>query len=220
MAKYPPLKVEIDYKTKRYTDALVGLKALSDDMNLIWDGMPALLADELKRYLTSVADSIAQKNSGPWPGGTTPVSLSSRSGALVKSVVQSVKVKYAGSIDSVQGEIGGNFYAVVQEYGAIITVKKAKWLTIPLPAALDSRGVPLKKSAKDWDHTFIARSKKGNLLIFRKVGASKIVPLYALKKSVKIPPRLNMRTRVEASLPYFVDRAVDRMLKALIVVEQ
>lgn len=216
---YNPLVVEVEYRNQKFKDAVVGLEALARDFERSWNGIPAILSDELKKYLNYVAAELARRHGNAWPGGTTPLTLSKRSGTLIESVIKSVKVTSDGTVEGIKGEMGGNFYAVVHEYGAVITVKKAKWLTIPLSAALDNRGIPLKKSAKEWNNTFVARSKKGNLLIFRKEGGRKIVPLYALKKRVKIPPRLGMRETVQTGLPYFVDKAVDRMLAGLKILE-
>lgn len=215
---YPPLKIEFQFRTQRFKDAEVGLRALADDFDKAWDGMPAILGAEMRTFLDSVAEFLAQQHSNAWPGGTTPTTLSSRSGGLIEGIKASVTIT-GTTFDDLQGGIGGPFYARVQEYGATIKVKRAKWLTIPLPAALDSKGVPLKKKARDWKNTFIARSKKGNLLIFKKEGGRKIVPLYALKKEVTIPPRLGMKKAIDGGLPYFVDRAVDRMLKGLFAKE-
>ena len=41
-------------------------------------------------------------------------------------------------------------------------------------------------------NTFVQYSKKGNLLIFQKRSRGSIVPLYILKKRVKIPARLGL----------------------------
>jgi hypothetical protein len=70
------------------------------------------------------------------------------------------------------------------------------------------------KSARDWPNTFVAKTKAGNLVIFQKRGAT-IVPLYVLKTQVTIPPRLNMRTSLDAGLPYFVDRAMDAIVRSV-----
>jgi hypothetical protein len=56
------------------------------------------------------------------------------------------------------------------------------------------------------------KSKKGNLIIFQKQGG-RVVPLYLLRTSVKIPPRLGLRDTLEAGLPFFVDKALDAMLR-------
>ena len=81
-----------------------------------------------------------------------------------------------------------------------------------LPAALNSHGTPRTKGPRDWQNTFVAKSKAGNLIIFQKRG-SQIMPLYVLKTSVTIKPRLGMKKTLDAGLPYFVDRAMDAMVR-------
>ena len=72
--------------------------------------------------------------------------------------------------------------------------------------------MPLQSSPRSWPNTFCTTSKAGNLIIFQKRGTS-IVPLYVLKTQVTIPPRLGMRKTLEAGVPYFVERAMDAMVK-------
>jgi hypothetical protein len=56
------------------------------------------------------------------------------------------------------------------------------------------------------------RSKAGNLLIVQK-SAGDIVPLYVLKTEVYVPPRLMLSTTLQAGLPYFVEHAMEAMLR-------
>lgn len=87
---------------------------------------------------------------------------------------------------SVRMRLVGNVpYWRIQEVGGVINAKPGGWLTVPLPAALDARGVA--RRARTYPNTFIARSKVGNLLIFQKQGGGQIVPLFVLRKSVKLP---------------------------------
>ena len=118
------------------------------------------------------------------------------------------------TIATVRGYIGGIYYLRTQEYGATIRPKTAKYLTVPLKAALDTRGVPLRQRARDWENTFVKKGKSGNLIIFQKRGRT-IVPLYVLLKRVRIPPRLGMRTTLRVGKKMFVDMAVADMLKTL-----
>jgi hypothetical protein len=68
-------------------------------------------------------------------------------------------------------------YAVLQEEGGTIRPKRAKWLAIPF------RGV--KGFPREYNDTFFARSKRGNLIMFQKRGKDK-EPLFAMKKEVKV----------------------------------
>lgn len=79
-------------------------------------------------------------------------------------------------------------YANIQETGGTIRPRVAKYLAIPLPAALTRAGVA-KKSPRDYTNTFVMRSKSGSLIIAQKTGSKsgKVVALFVLKKSVTIP---------------------------------
>ncbi len=208
------LSLDFSFRNKRYKDAEVGLRTFHRALKQDWDGSGKVLSRELRDFLITVTEALEQRHGAGWPGGTRAKTLSKRSGEMLQSIVASVRVS-GSSFDTITGEIGGSRIARVQEFGATITPKRAKYLTIPLPAALDSRGVPLKKSARDWQNTFVARSKAGNLIIFQKRGAG-IMPLYVLKTSVTIPPRLGMQDTLRTGIPYFVDRAMDAMVRAVV----
>jgi hypothetical protein len=60
----------------------------------------------------------------------------------------------------------------------------------------------------------VARSRKGNLLIFLKKGGE-IVPLYVLKDQVKIPRRLGMGVTMDKAAPVYIERVFDKALAAL-----
>jgi hypothetical protein len=207
--------VEFEFRNQRFDSAATGLRAFYDIIAKDWDGSAKVLSVELRNFLNQVVDAIVSRNSAGWPGGTTATSLSKRTGGLVAAIQGSVQVT-GTTFETVQGSIGapGVPYARIQETGGIIKAKNVKFLTIPLKAAMDSRGVPIMKSARDWSNTFVAKSKAGNLIIFQRRGAQ-IVPLYVLKPSVKIPARLNMRTSLDAGLPYFVDRACDAIVRSV-----
>jgi len=79
-------------------------------------------------------------------------------------------------------------YALTHEKPGVTVVrpKRGKYLTIPLPAALNPSGT-LKQSARAYEDSFVLRSKKGNLLIVRTKGNGEIEPLFVLKEQVTIP---------------------------------
>ena len=167
----------------------------------------------MKEFLAQVVEAIADRNGQAWPGGTTASSVSKRSGALTEAIVGSVRVTARRSPRSrARSAHPASRTPRIQELGGTITAKSGKFLCIPLPAALDSKGLPLQSSPRDWPNTFCAQSKAGNLLIFQKRGTS-IVPLYVLKTSVTIPARLAWATTLEAGIPYFVERSMDPMVK-------
>ncbi len=163
--------------------------------------IPNALKTAMEKYLRLIAGRIAARNSAPYSPEGAAKNLMMRSGAGMASVIESVKVE-ADGIDEIIGRIGGIWYLNTQEDGATITAKRSQYLTIPLPAALDAQGVPLKKRARDWENTFVKKSKNGNLIIFQKNGSG-ITPLYLLRKSVTIPKRLGMKTELETYLNLF-----------------
>jgi hypothetical protein len=210
---HDPLTIEFEFRNQRFTDASKGLQAFYAAIKKDFDSSaPQLLSVQLKNFLDTVAQALARRHGVAWPGGTTPTTMSVRSGGSIQSIIDSVKVE-GQTFASIRGYIGGAFPLSVHEFGATI-VSKGKLLTIPLPAALDDHGIPLKKSAREWSNTFVARSKKGNLLIFQKVG-TQIIPLYVLKSKVTIPPRLGMGDTIRTGLPYFVDKAMDSIVKSI-----
>jgi hypothetical protein len=207
--------IEFEFRGKRWTGAEAGLRAFGETVQKDWDGSAKVLSKEMRSFLAQVAEALRSRHSGGWPGGTTSQSLSKRTGSLTDAIVKSVSV-VGSTFSDLKGTIGapGIAYAGIQEKGGTIKAKNAKFLCIPLPAALDGRGVPLKSSPRDWPNTFVAQSKAGNLLIFQKRGTA-VIPLYVLKSSVTIPPRLGMQKTIDAGLPYFVERAMDAMVKNL-----
>lgn len=204
-------ELNFEFRNKRYRDAERGLREVAKQLSKDWDGSTKVLSQELRDFLDTVAEAMARRHGRPWPGGTTENTLSKRSGKMVQSIIDSVKVT-GSTMDSLQGYISVGFPGQVHEFGATIRPKKAKYLTVPLPAALNNKGIPIKKSARDWANTFVARSRAGNLIIFQR-RLTQIVPLYVLKSSVTIPPRLGFRKTLEIGLPHFVERAMDAMVR-------
>ena len=125
-------------------------------------------------------------------GGTTSDRLARRTGTLAKST-RPRKVERKGK-KVVGGVVLGTEYAKVHvgEKGKVTTIRprRAQFLAIPLSAAKTAAGVP-RGRPRDFGNTFIQRSRRGNLLIFQKRLGS-IVPLFALKKEVRIPARVHL----------------------------
>lgn len=208
------------YKGKVYGSAQNATQAVIADLDYYeLSVIPAAMKSSMNRYLKLIAGRLHSKHkrswpTGPMPGGTNPATLSSRTGKAVQSIRDSVKIKETGK--EIIGYIGGVFYLKSHEYGAVIRARRSRYLTIPLPAALDSSGVPLKRSAREWADTFIIRSKNNNLLIVQK-NATGIVPLYVLKREVRIPKRLGMKDELDSYINLFaafVEQDIRREFKA------
>lgn len=170
------------------------------------------LSQATKMWLDRVTQLVAQRHSGHWPGGTGTTTLSRRSGDLITSLQQGVKVT-GDTLATISAELRAIFYARVQEYGGTFR-GGSTLLAIPLPAALDASGRELKAAPRDWTDTFVAQTRRGNLVIFQRRG-KEIIPLYVLKPTVTLRPRLGLRDELKRQLPYFVGQAVDTVVKDL-----
>lgn len=208
------LEFDFEFRNQRFSDAVRGLNVVADRLKVGMLGSAPRISHELKVYLEGVAEALAQRHGAPWPGGTTANTMSKRTGFMIESIKDSVKVEGL-TIPTIVGYISIPRERKIHEKGGVLKPKKAKYLTIPLPAALDSRGVPLKPSARDWENTFVIKSKKGNLLIAQKQGVQ-LVFLYVLKSEVYIPPRLGAEDTLLAGKDYLVDKMADAVLKSLI----
>ena len=207
--------IEFEFRNQKWTDAQKGLAAFVSAVSGDWGRAEMALSREMKAFLDEVAKALETRHSTPWPKGTTEKTLSRRSGGLTQSIVESVRVE-GNTLATMRGVIGSDKkYARIQETGGTVYPKKAKFLAIPLPSALDSRGLPKRSKPRDWPNTFVARSRKGNLLIFQRRGTL-VIPLYVLKSSVYIPPRLGLRKTLDVGIPYFIERAMDQMVKSVV----
>lgn len=206
------------YRGKEFEDIENFFKRLEAAIVETMDGSSQKLSREMMRTMERTYNKIEKEHSRRWNGRVVNPSLrlQKRSGGGLQSIWDSIKVMDALRIEEVRGQISTS-KMTVHETGATIRAKRAQFLTIPLPAAMDQRGVPLRERARDWDNTFVARSRRGNLLIFRREpGINRITPLYILKPEVKIMPRLNMeRTITNDALPYFERKTLEIISKEL-----
>lgn len=211
------IDLEFNFRNRRFRNAARGLEFMGRSFERSVKDLGPIAQKELKDMLDTVADAMRQRHNTPWSPGAAPLAagskagtLARRSGTMAKAIAQSVKIS-GRTLNDIEGQISG---PAVHEFGATIRPKRAKFLTIPLPAALDSRGVPLKTKARDWPDTFVRKSRQGNLIIFQKRGRG-IVPLYVLKREVKIPPRLGLQATLDVAADVFIDRVFDKMLREI-----
>jgi hypothetical protein len=210
------ITLDVRIGSRLFDDVRVGFDYLNTALDRgLTDNGPALSSHVLKA-LRKVHLEMVRQHSGPWNGRVVnnTANLQSRSGAGLAAIAKSIKNFTATRVTLASGSIttGG---MSIHETGGVVRPKRAQYLTIPLPPAMDSRGVPLRKRARDWDNTFVARSKRGNLLIFRK-SARSVVPLYLLKSEIYIRPRLRMAEAMDGSaLPYFERKAFETISDAL-----
>ena len=133
--------------------------------------------------------------SGGYPRTSSTQGLVNRSGALRRG---GLGIEVTGTeINSLRGE--GQIrlkYGVTQEYGGTIRPRNGKFLTIPLPAALDPSGIA-RFSARDLprDETFVLRPRedeRNRAYIVRRTPDG-LQYLFVLVRSVKVPARWGLR---------------------------
>lgn len=105
-----------------------------------------------------------------------------RSGRLRGSIGSGVRSRADGTVDAFVS--ANTKYAAAQERGATIHAR-GRYLTVPLGAVKTRAGV-VRRSARDYPGAFVIRSRAGKLLIVQKNG-KRIVPLFVLVQSVKVP---------------------------------
>lgn len=144
--------------------------------------------------------------------------LNVRSNRLRRSI--GYVVERAG--DNLQARVGTNVvYARIHEFGGTITARRAMFLTIPLRAALQPAGV-VRFSARNviknplafgYDATFFSDG-----VLFGVRGAktrSTSIPLFALKRSVRIPARPYMRPALAEKRDEIIQTISDEVGKAV-----
>jgi len=216
----PASKIELglEFRNQRFRDARAGLSALGRQFTIAFGNLDPIIQRELKDMLDTVARAMAERHNVSWtPGVTLPEGerrglMARRSGAMLRGIKRSVKVEGKG-LDDIRGTISG---PAIHEFGGKIRAKRAQYLTIPLKSALDAKGVPIKRRARDWTNTFVQKSKRGNLIIFKKGFGGSLIPLYVLKREVTIPPRLGLGVTLDVAVPPFQDRLFDKLLKKIL----
>lgn len=214
------LEISFDFNGKRFADAQKGVQALGTAVGKSIQPLSLIVRKELESFTKTVGAALAKRHSSAWsagtrlPAGDRTGKLARRSGTL-QQALQNLGTVEGSEIEDLQVTLSIPEPYGIHEFGGRVRAKRAKYLTIPLPAALDSSGVPLKRKARDWQNTFVAKTKKGNLMIFQRRG-KEVVPLYLLRKEVMIPQRLGLKVTAETALPFFAERAIDRMVKELL----
>jgi hypothetical protein len=207
------MAVEVRISGTLYRDVAAGFAALATDLEAGFDKAVVRVSPLLLQSLEKVSAELVKMHGNGWNGRVVNPSdkLQRRSGSGLRSIADSIKVAAANGNLIAVGEISGGTLSFHEE-GGTIRATRAQYLTIPLPAALDPRGVPLRRRARDWDNTFVKRSRRGNLIIFRKLpSARELTPLYILKSSVYIKPRLRMEPTLMTEMSYFESKLLEEM---------
>jgi len=149
-----------------------------------------------QRFQSSFTAERLTKSGSPLTQNDTRPGLFRRSGGLARGLITKVR---GDSMSNLEGAVGWwqPFQAMkagVHEYGATITPKRSSYLAIPLDAVLTNTGrARFGYSPRDWPDTRVHKTKTGQLFIVQDQPGEQLLPLYILKKSVYIPPRLQFR---------------------------
>jgi hypothetical protein len=207
------ITLEIDGRP--YSDAAGGLRQLARQFETAPNRAAPRIAKDLDEYLHMIGAKLAQRHSASYPNASSD-RLARRTGELVAALTDGIRVTSAESIGNISGEFQLPDYAGIQETGGVIAGRAGNYLAIPLPAALRADGTPIMARPRDWDNTFTAMSRRGNLILFRRTGRGRVVPLYVLKRQVAVPPRLGLVDTIETDMGYFVDKAMTSILNAIL----
>ncbi|MCK4624567.1 MAG: hypothetical protein KAV00_04595 [Phycisphaerae bacterium] len=144
-----------------------------------------------------LASKIAEQELGP--DGTLKV-VTGKLRSSLRGRVVSTGATIVAAVGVTKGP--ATKYAAIHEHGGVIRPKNAKALAIPLPAARGPGGKPRfpggpREAARKHPNMFMLKQKgKAPLLCYAKrvrgkAGGrvSELVPLFVLKKSVKVPAK-------------------------------
>lgn len=200
-------------RNRTYERASEGLRAVGDAMKRHPEQLGLMVNKEMAKFLRSNLETLAKRHSTQFSGGTRTDSLSRRTGELVRRLPDAAKVT-GNRIQNVEGRVSLPKRYAIHERGGVIKPKGSKYVFIPLPEALDPSGKP--KQPKSFKNTFLAESRTGNILLFQKQGRGQLVPLYLLRKQVRIPPRLGMGDSLKRGIPAFVNAVMDRTIEQFV----
>lgn len=152
----------------------------------------ARAADELNNWLYEVIKDALKDSE-----------LKSRKGEITRQLMGGVRVYGRSSLSQLRGEIRVQPWVFAHEYGAHVTSKSGKLLTIPFGYALRPDGSPKFASANSWRRfgSFIKRDRVNDkLFIVYKSASGDLRYLYTLVDSVDIPARLGLNQMAKAQL--------------------
>lgn len=177
-----------------WTITVVGLTEVRTRLDRAAGQVRTVMAQMLARGLD---DAVVYARDRYLSGGTTADRLAVRTGGLRQAFTAQVE----GDVEGVTGRIGylagTPTWASVHEgwpdgrTSTTIRPTHGQYLAIPLPGAGLAPGGPVGRP-RDLPNSFVARSKRGNLLIFERT-AEGIMPRYLLRTEVVIPSRPALR---------------------------
>lgn len=203
--------ISVSFAGKRYDDAWRGLDAFADQMGQNVDDLSGVVAGSMRKFLKKQTAILAKRHGGT---RTTATALRQRTGRLVRALRADPTVKDGGSVDRVVGKITLPNRYRIHEFGGTINATEGENLFVPLPAALKADGTLKRRNPRQWKNTFVAKSKAGNLILFRRQGR-KIEALYVLKPSITVKPRLGVVKQLHRGFPEFADKTLAALFDGL-----
>lgn len=172
----------------------------------------------MENTLNAVFEELKKQHSNRWTptglfGSRLESKLHRRTGKGLRSIRDSITVtenRKKGVVGSITaGDLS------IHESGGVVRPTSGKYLAIPTIYVLTGTGRPRVSSPREWPNTFARRTENGHLFVFQRQRGNVIIPLYLLKRRVRIPPRLGLRKAVTKYLGYFRARAFDAMAKEI-----
>lgn len=204
---------------RTYMSLNAGIHAATKEVDDYVAGSAARAAGPIRDFFLRAYENLRRRHNTKWNRSSglfgshdnTGTRLFMRSGRGLKSIKDSIHVAVTptgldASISA--GDMG------IHETGGTIRPRSSKYLAIPTKFALDASGKDRRGGPRNYggNRTFSRRTKSGALFVFRREG-KRIVPLYLLKRSVKINARLGLQDTLERGTPRLVaevEKAVTR----------
>jgi hypothetical protein len=170
------------------------------------------IADYKKRLKQRIGGSYSRYQLG------SRTKLARRSGLLARSIVGSA---YGRDLTTLGGFIGlKSWYAPIHETGGTLTSKRSGgWLKVPTENALTARGrIKKELNEKKNRNKFVLKKSGRNILAFWPTGRGKrkkLVLMFVLVKSVRIPARLGAMDLFRGMIPEIERNANEAVLRAM-----
>lgn len=208
--------IEFRASGREYVNIDAAINQLGASIENALETLTPVMKQEALEFLNLVFLKLQRLHGSPWnqqiPTGEDH--LFRRSGRGLRDILKSIQAESTGP-GEIAYRISASGYMAGHEDDKTIRPTSKTYLLIPLRAALDYRGLRRRTSPFNWGKTFVAKSKKGNLLIFQKRAGGKIVPLYLLKKEVRQRGKLHFKETFDSQLPYFEQRLFEAISEAL-----
>lgn len=199
---------EVIVAQRSYASLGGGLGAALGLINGLFAHADARAVGPIRAALKRTYENLRRRHNRPWTraglfGSRGGSGLRLRSGRGLRSIRDSIEVSTTGS--GVRAEISAGELSM-HETGATVVPRRARYLAIPTVFALDGHGNPRRRGPRSYSsHSFVAKTKAGNLFVFQRMRGDRIVPLYLLRKQTKIKARLGLGDTLMRGLPRLAD---------------